>query len=163
MVIAVTPLLLLDGQIRACRGQPVTVKQPRRVCHADRMAGGVAEAKIGVWLRIRPVRAKDEHVNAEHAEYGVDSAVAVAGCFDEHPRIDHTPRQRVGSAAGGQALAMQRPETCQGGEADPQPRVGRPAVGAEREPGRVQLLNVGDEGGPPRRAARLAAAAGQGG
>ena len=29
-----------------------------------------------------------------------------------------------------------------------------PAVGAEREPCRVQLLNIGDKGGPPRRTGR---------
>ena len=83
------------------------------------MAGSVAKAKIGVRLRIRPVRAKYEHVNAEHAEHGVDSTVAVAGCFNEHARIDHTARQRVGAATGGQALTMQRPKTCQRSEADP--------------------------------------------
>ena len=118
------------------------------------MAGSVTEAKIGVRLRIRPVRAEYEHVNAEHTQHGVDGTVAVAGRFDEHVRVDHTPRQRVGPAAGGQALAVQRPETRQRGEADPQPRIGRPAIGAEREPCRVQLLNIGDKGGPPRRAAR---------
>ena len=74
---------------------------------------------MGVRLRIRPVRAKYEHVNAEHTQHGVDSPVPVAGCFDEHVRIDHTPGQRVGPAAGGLALAMQRPETRQRGEADP--------------------------------------------
>jgi hypothetical protein len=85
----------------------------------DRIAGGAAEAKIGMGLRIWPVGAKYEHVNAEHTEYGVDSAIAIAGCFDEQVRIDHTPRQRVGSATGGQALAVQRCETCQRSEADP--------------------------------------------
>src|SRR5215475_5518480 len=159
MVIAVTPLLLV-GQIPGRRGQLAAVGQlvapeeAGRVGHADGLAGGAAEAEIGVWLRIRAVRAEHEHVDAEHAQDGVDGAAAVAGGLDEHERIDHAPGQRAVPAAGGHALAVQRPETGQRGEADPQPRVGRPAVGTEREPGRVQLLNVGDQGRPPRRATR---------
>ena len=74
------------------------------------MAGSVAEAEIGVRLRVGPVRAKYEHVNAEHTQDGVDGTVAIAGRFDEHVRIDHTPRQRVGAATGGQTLAVQRCE-----------------------------------------------------
>ena len=50
---------------------------------------------------------------------------------------------------------MQRAKARERGKADSQPRVGRPAIGAEREPCRVQLLNVGDEGSPPRRAGRI--------
>ena len=119
------------------------------------MAGSVAKAQIGMRLRIRPIRAKYQHVNAEHTKYGVDSTVAVAGYVNERARIGHTPRQRTGAAARGKALAMQRRETCQRSKADPQPRIGRPAVSAEREPCRVQLLNIGDDGGPPRRGTRL--------
>jgi hypothetical protein len=65
------------------------------------MVGSVAKAKIGMRLRVRPVRAKYEQVNAEHADYGVHGTVAVAGCFNEHAPIDRTPRQRVSAAAGG--------------------------------------------------------------
>ncbi len=118
------------------------------------MAGCIAKANTGMRLRIRPIGAKYEHIDAEHAKDGVDSTVAVAGCFKEHLRIDSTTCQWVGSAAGSQALAMQRRETCQGSEADPQPGVGPPTVSAEREPCRVQLLNIGDEGRPPCRATR---------
>src|SRR5216683_894850 len=50
---------------------------------------------------------------------------------------------------------MQWAETGQRGKADAQSWVGRPAVGAEREPCRVQLLDVGDERSPPRRAGRV--------
>src|SRR5216684_5682674 len=49
---------------------------------------------------------------------------------------------------------MQWAETGQRGKADAQSWVGRPAVGAEREPCRLQLLNVGDERCPPGRATR---------
>jgi hypothetical protein len=65
------------------------------------MAGSLAEADNGVRLRVRPVRAKYEHVNSEHTEHRVDSAAAVAGGFDEHTLIDYPPRQRVSSATGG--------------------------------------------------------------
>ena len=140
----------------------VTVQQPRGVRRADRMAGSVAKAKIGMRLRIRPVGAEYERVNAEHAEHGVHGTAAVTGSLNEHVRIDHTPCQRVGAATGGQALAMQRAEPGQRGKADPQPWVGRPAEGAEREPGRVQLLNVGDERGPPRSTGRVRTASNAG-
>jgi hypothetical protein len=57
MVIAVTPLLLMGGQVPVRRGQLVIVgqlvtpEQPGRVGHADGMACGAAEAEIGAWLR----------------------------------------------------------------------------------------------------------------
>jgi len=57
------------------------------------MAGCIAKAKPGMRLRIRPIRAKYEHIDAEHAEYGVNSTVAVAGRFNEYPRIDSTTCQ----------------------------------------------------------------------
>jgi len=82
------------------------MQQARWVRRADRMARSAAKAEIGIRLRIRPVRAEYEHVNAEHAEHRVHGTAAVTGSFNEHVRIYRAPRQRVGAATGGQALAM---------------------------------------------------------
>ena len=84
------------------------MQQPGRIRHADRITGGFAESVIRVRGRIRPVRAKDEHVDPEHTDDRVDGAVGVAGCLDEHARINDASRQRVAAAPGGQALTMQR-------------------------------------------------------
>jgi hypothetical protein len=100
-------------------GPPVTGQQPGRVRFPDGVVGRLAQAGVEVGLCVRPVRAEYQHVDAEHPEYGVDAAAAVAGCFDEHAGIDQPPRQRVGTAAGRQSLAVHRPETRQRGEADP--------------------------------------------
>jgi hypothetical protein len=87
------------------------MKQPGRVRHTDGVAGGLAQAGVGVRFRVRPIRAEYQHVDPEHPEHGIDGTAAVAGRFDEHARIDHASRQRVGTAAGGQALAVHGPET----------------------------------------------------
>ena len=75
------------------------------------MAGSAAKAEIGMRLRIWPIGAKYEHVDAEHAEYGVHGTAAVAGRLHEDARIHRAPRERVGAAAGSQALAVQRAKT----------------------------------------------------
>ncbi len=90
---------------------------------------------------------QDDDIDAGGPDERIDRTGPVGGRLVE--RLAVHPAPVPAAAAGDQPLAVQWRQSGQGREADPQIRVARPAEGAEGEPGGVQLLEVGDQGGPP--------------
>ena len=104
----------------------------------------------GVGLGVRAVRAVADDVDAEHPDDGVDRERAVGRRLDERERVD---RRRL-AAARAVALAVQRTEAGERGEADGQAGEALAAAVGPRPPGGVELGDVRHDGRPPAGARR---------
>lgn len=114
---------------------------------AQGVDGGV-RAQIGDDGRgVGPVAPAHDDVDAGGPDQGVHGAGAVGGGVVEDVEVDLA----APAAPRREPFAVQRRQTRERREADPQPRMTGTAEGPEREPRAVQLLLVGDQSRPPGR------------